>query len=227
MDIKTKYEKYKSKHYDKLLKVYKDERENEIRESMTPEGILLRKILGEEPPFRMEDLEKYIQKELKKVEKEYKPILKEQFDIKYKSDHNPNILGINLVKLCKDIKKSPVEIKRILLFKGGEYLGYLEGTSNSECSVEYDVTKNLVRDIIKKYPEADTMVTIHNHPNCANARPSELDDAVAKALKITGSVIGVKLYDDCIITELDFYSRMEDEMISENRILTKNLLLGE
>ena len=226
MNLLKKYKEFKATNYDKLLKSLELQCQKEIREENTEEMRMVKDLLGTSQDCALEELETYIKIETKKVKKEKKKYLEKAFNIKYRAGHKPNktkMLGLNINEICEDMKSADVEISRVFIFndkanglgdgrKGyPEYLGYLERKSESDCYIDADLNSELLREVIRKYPKANKIIQIHNHPFCANAIPSGLDDRAAYAIHEAGKVFGLALYDDCVITELDFYSRRQFE----------------
>lgn len=217
MTLEKNYQKYKEQHYQKALKIYQDIREDEIRKDNTEGMRMLKEVLGQKQDCPIEKLDEYIEEELKKVEKENRKYLKDAFNIKKRSGHNTEYkdLGIDINRICKDMREKEVEVLRILAFEEKEekykYLGYIETSSKKGYAIDSRDTENLNKKLIRKYPKANTIIKIHNHPNCANAIPSKEDDLSALAEDIGMKILGIKQYDDCIISGLDFYSRRQDE----------------
>ena len=223
MDIKERYKKYKEKNHKELKQILL----NKIAEDLEFEYTLHDDIPKKE-----------FLKEKKDETKERKAMLNQflnkQLSIKYKTNHNPKYdcivcgkeLKIDILKICKDLKKSKVEVSKILLFEDdGEkykYLGSVEASSNSETSIDANTNQSLLKEAIRKYPTATGMITVHNHPRVANAIPSAGDDRLALVQYLTGKALGIELLDDCVISELDFYSRRQAEMNSKtNRLFRK------
>ena len=123
------------------------------------------------------------------------------------------------------MRNKDVEILRYLLFQEKEgkykYLGCIGRTSNKSYAIDSDESVKLNRTIAK-VPKCNMMIKIHNHPHIANAIPSKADDLSALAEFMGLKALGVELYDDCIISGIDFYSRRQDEeKRKKHRIIRK------
>ena len=98
-----------------------------------------------------------------------------------------------------------------------EYLGYVEFTSHDPIQLRGDEFIKGIRKIVKQYPRCNVLIHVHNHPNVANAIPSDADIETSETLKKgLGGLLGIRLYDSCIITELDFYSKRQADSKRNN-----------
>ena len=231
--LKEKYRDYKNKNYDKHIKTlancvrrdlekeYEDNKRILLNTGMSEEDITFEEIMEYYDIEDCDGLEELIQKEIKEDIKQRKQSLKMSFDIKFRNNHNPKIKDIDISKICKDLRKLKYEVTRFLLFNDDKYIGYVEGTSNDETMISNDVHRDMIKDILTKYPTCTGIIMVHNHPGVANAIPSPQDGLVALMMKHTCQMLGLTLYDDCIISALDFYSREQDEC-DKDGIPTKN-----
>ena len=134
------------------------------------------------------------------------------YDINMFSFHNATINGVNLLDICGDMRSFDQEEVRYLAFSAdNSFLGMVKSDNNTTNSVSGTQTSSTLKKLICQFPECKKVIQIHNHDHCAAAFPSELDGRTAWNVKKCLNVLGIELADDCIISELDFYSRKQDE----------------
>lgn len=227
MDIKERYRKHKEKHYKKLEKNLLATIDEDLEFEFELQDKSKKEFLKEK------------KSEIKERKRMLKAFLNKQFSPKYKTDHstqydcviNRKRLNIDIAKTCRKSKKAKVEISMILMFEDNgkeyKYLGSVEATSNSNKSIDAKTNQSLFKEAIRKYPTASGMITVHNHPSVANAIPSAGDDRASLVQYLAGKALGIELLDDCIMSELDFYSRRQAECNNETHSLFKKQKYSE
>lgn len=142
-------------------------------------------------------------------------MLNRMYDPKSMFNHTRRSGGVDLKQACELIRKKEAEhLVYIVLDGDRNILGYIvaEGCENN---IGNEVIQEVSRKLIRDYPEAKEVIMMHNHPHFVVAKPSFLDGRMAMKTKVALEFFGIKLIDDCVVTEVDFYSRKWDELNKE------------
>ena len=226
MTFEEKYKKYAKDNLQNAIDWAKRDFVEDIKKNNTEESRLVKEIVGIKQDYEG-DQDEYIQNEWKKIESDVvKETKKLQFNIKKYNGHKTKYKGfdIDISKVCKDMRTLKCEVGRFLLFnkkldldKNGKarykhkYIGHIDYTSNNEMNIYADAIIGAIKKIINDYPECNEVIAIHNHPYVANAIPSFCDGVSCVEKKQVFGTFSIDLYDDCVISALDFYSRRQDE----------------
>lgn len=120
--------------------------------------------------------------------------------------------GFDLESVCGDMRTFEYEEIRFLAFdKNYRYLGLAKGTGERSGGVHSQIVRSVLGEFLQNYPACRYAVSVHNHDKCAAAIPSTNDGVAAFRLKNALRMCGIRLYDDCIFSVLDFYSRRQEE----------------
>ena len=139
-------------------------------------------------------------------------MLNRMYDPNSMSNHALKSGGVDLRQACEMIRRKELEhLVYIVLDGERNILGYIVAEGH-----EYDIGNEVIqaasRKLICDYPEAKEVIMMHNHPHLVVAEPSFLDGRMAMKIKVALDLFGIKLIDDCVVTEVDFYSRKWAEM---------------
>lgn len=156
--------------------------------------------------------------------KEQKQGLEKAYLLKNYSFHSVlTAFGFDLESVCGDMRELEYEEIRFLAFdKNYGYLGLVRGTGEKSGGIHSQVVRRALGELLQNYSECRYVISVHNHDKCAAAIPSINDGVAAFRLKGALRMCGIRLYDDCIFSVLDFYSRRQDEESGKNG---KELLL--
>ncbi len=132
--------------------------------------------------------------------------------------------GFDLESVCGDMRGLEYEEIRYLAFdKNDRYLGLCKGSGKRSGGIHSRIVRPVLGELLKDYPECCSVIAVHNHDKCAAAYPSTNDGIATFRMKEALRICGIRLYDDCIFSVLDFYSRRQYEMSrkdSEGKILS-------
>ena len=145
--------------------------------------------------------------------KEQKKGLEKAYQLKNYSFHSVvTAFGFDLESVCGDMREFEYEEIRFLAFdKNFSYLGLVRGTGEKSGGIHSQVVRKALGELLQNYPECRYVISVHNHDKCAAAIPSVNDGVAAFRLKGALRMCGIRLYDDCIFSVLDFYSRRQEE----------------
>ena len=171
--------------------------------------------------------EEEIARRLEKTQlsREQKKRLADAYLLKNFSMHDPvTEFGFDLESVCGDMRGLEYEEIRYLAFnKNDRYLGLCKGSGKRSGGIHSRIVRLVLGELLKDYPECCCVISVHNHDKCAAAYPSTNDGIAAFRLKEALRMCGIRLYDDCIFSVLDFYSRRQyerDKKDAEGKILS-------
>ena len=171
--------------------------------------------------------EEEIARRLEKTQlsREQKKRLADAYLLKNFSMHDPvTEFGFDLESVCGDMRGLEYEEIRYLAFdKNDRYLGLCKGSGKRSGGIHSRIVRLVLGELLKDYPECCCVISVHNHDKCAAAYPSTNDGIAAFRLKEALRMCGIRLYDDCIFSVLDFYSRRQyerDKLDAEGKILS-------
>lgn len=158
-----------------------------------------------------EELDQKINDEIQRDMEGIEKCIDSVFDPNKICDHTVIINNINIFDLCADLRGQEKEIFRILMFdKDLNYLGYCQ-KEGAATSISKDVIKEVINDVINNHPLCKNIISVHNHPLLACATPSLNDGLWALVERMRMKKAEIEMIDDCVISELDFYSRKQQE----------------
>ncbi len=184
-----------------------------------------RRILGDNE-FTDEEIAVMVEKDCPINDKVYSDVSK-AYEYKDLWLHNPEYYGTNIKEKCVEISSASEEILMFLMFdKDNNFIGKISRKSGSEGDISADIAKDLCIQLLG-VKECKYVISVHNHPMVAVATPSFSDGVSAISLKQALSFFKIELIDDCVITEVDFFSRLEAEKRDDMRGVYRNMLTKE
>ncbi|MBR2551365.1 MAG: hypothetical protein IKF05_00010 [Erysipelotrichaceae bacterium] len=178
--------------------------------------------------LKIEDMdEEEIARRLEKTQlsREQKKRLADAYLLKNFSMHDTvTEFGFDLESVCGDMRGLEYEEIRYLAFdKNDRYLGLCRGSGKRSGGIHSRIVRPVLGELLKDYPECCCVISVHNHDKCAAAYPSTNDGIAAFRMKEALRMCGIRLYDDCIFSVFDFYSRRQyerDKKDAEGKILS-------
>ena len=161
--------------------------------------------------------------------------IEKALDPKNRSGHNSVLKsGLDLREYLDDMSELDHEKFRLIVLDFDcNYVGTVEADENGATYV--GVEKKHYKQLIELCENVllPKVVTAHNHPYSIAAIPSDQDGKLAMSNMMMLKRLRVDLYDDVIISPMDFYSRRQDEKKREeegdlrNRIVLKPIMTDE
>ena len=130
------------------------------------------------------------------------------------ADDKPVLLNIDiLIDYCRSaIAYSDVEELHIVYLDAKLHIISSElfqrGSISSVCASPREIVKKAINR------NASSIIMVHNHPS-GSSRPSDNDIKLTKAVEEACFVMGIKLQEHIIITQSDYFSFLEHQLISE------------
>lgn len=131
------------------------------------------------------------------------------YDINKRSLHKVEVLGQDIESLCDDLRGTEKFTFRVLLFDDNKYLGYKEVVGTTLIYVDVEKLNNMINSLSGN--DCKKVVTVRYIPGRVACPYSKKGGTIALKDRIILAKKGIELFDDCLMTEMDFSSRVESE----------------